>query len=59
MRQRIALLADIHATVWALEAVLADVRKQGVDLSWNLGDILHGPLKPRATTTCYATPKSR
>ena len=49
MRGRIALLADIHANVWALEAVLADVRKQGVDALWNLGDILHGDLKPRAT----------
>src|SRR5579859_4933504 len=46
---RIALLADIHANVWALEAVLADVRKQGVDVLWNLGDILHGALRPRAT----------
>ena len=49
MRQRIALLADIHANVWALEAVLADVRRQDVDAMWNLGDILHGALKPRAT----------
>ena len=49
MRHRIALLADIHANVWALEAVLADVRKQSVDVLWNLGDILHGALKPRAT----------
>jgi hypothetical protein len=49
MRQRIAVLADIHANVWALEAVLADVRKQCVDVLWNLGDILYGALKPRAT----------
>ena len=49
MRYRIVLLADIHANVWALEAVLADVRKQGVDVLWNLGDILHGALRPRAT----------
>ncbi len=49
MRYRIGLLADIHANVWALEAVFADVRKQGVDALWNLGDILHGDLKPRAT----------
>jgi predicted phosphodiesterase len=49
MRFRIALLADIHANVWALEAVLADVHEQGVDVLWNLGDILHGALKPRAT----------
>ncbi len=46
---RIAVLADIHANVWALEAVLADVRKQGCDAVWNLGDILYGALKPRAT----------
>src|SRR5665213_1202930 len=49
MRYRIALLADIHGNVWALEAVLADVRKQGVDALLNLGDVLHGALKPRAT----------
>jgi putative phosphoesterase len=46
---RIAVLADIHANVWALEAVLADVRKHGCDALWNLGDILHGALRPRAT----------
>jgi len=46
---RIAVLADIHANVWALEAVLADVRQHGCDAVWNLGDILHGALKPRAT----------
>ena len=46
---RIALLADIHANVWALEAVLADVRKHGCDAVWNLGDILHGALRPLAT----------
>lgn len=46
---RIALVADIHANVWALEAVLADIKKQRVDTMFNLGDILHGVLKPRAT----------
>jgi len=46
---RIAVLADIHANVWALEAVLADVRKHSCDAVWNLGDIVHGALKPRAT----------
>jgi putative phosphoesterase len=46
---RIALLADIHANVWALEAVLADLRKHCCDAVWNLGDILHGALRPRAT----------
>ena len=46
---RIAVLADIHANVWALEAVLADVRKHGCDAVWNLGDIVNGALRPRAT----------
>ncbi|HWY46668.1 MAG TPA: metallophosphoesterase family protein [Bryobacteraceae bacterium] len=46
---RIALVADIHANVWALDAVLADIQKQRVDTVFNLGDILYGPLKPRAT----------
>src|ERR1700687_2560610 len=46
---RIALVADIHANVWALEAGLADIKKKRVDTIFNLGDILYGPLKPRAT----------
>src|SRR5579864_4417687 len=46
---RIALIADIHANVWALDAVLADIKKQRVDTMFNLGDILHGALKPHAT----------
>lgn len=46
---RIALVADIHANVWALDAVLDDIRQQHVDTIFNLGDILYGALKPRAT----------
>jgi len=46
---RIAILADIHANVWALDAVLSDVRRQGADVVFNLGDVLWGPLQPRAT----------
>ena len=46
---RIALVADIHANLWALDAVLADVKKQRVDTIFNLGDIVYGPLKPLAT----------
>src|SRR5437660_827423 len=46
---RIAIIADIHANVWALEAVLADIENQRVDTIFNLGDILYGALKPRAT----------
>jgi len=46
---RIAILADIHGNVWALDAVLSDVRRQGADVLFNLGDVLYGPLEPRAT----------
>lgn len=46
---RIAILSDIHGNIWALEAVLADVKKQAVDLVVNAGDILSGPLEPVAT----------
>ncbi|MFC5474071.1 metallophosphoesterase family protein [Paraherbaspirillum soli] len=46
---KIAILSDIHGNIWALEAVLADVKKQGVDLLVNAGDILSGPLEPSAT----------
>ena len=46
---RIAIVADIHANAWALDAVLADIEKQRVDTVFNLGDILYGALKPQAT----------
>jgi len=46
---KLAILSDIHANIWALEAVLADIRKQGVDLIVNAGDILSAPLEPAAT----------
>jgi len=45
----IAIIADIHANAWALEAVLADIQKQHVDAILNLGDIVYGPLQPRRT----------
>lgn len=46
---KIAILSDIHANIWALQAVLADIRRQGADLVVNAGDILSGPLAPAAT----------
>jgi putative phosphoesterase len=46
---RIAIIADVHANVWALDAVLSDIRRQGADVLVNLGDVLYGPLEPRAT----------
>lgn len=46
---RIAVLADIHGNLRALEAVRADLRSQSPDLIVNLGDHLSGPLQAAAT----------
>jgi len=48
---RIAALYDIHGNLPALEAVLDDVRRAGVDLIVIGGDVLPGPM-PRETTDC-------
>lgn len=49
MSTRFAVLADIHANIWALEAVLAHAELREADAIVNLGDSLYGPLKPHAT----------
>jgi predicted phosphodiesterase len=47
---RLAVLADIHGNVLALEAVLADLaRRGGADRVVDLGDCVAGPLWPRET----------
>jgi predicted phosphodiesterase len=46
---KIAALSDIHGNLFALEAVLEDVRRRGVDITVNLGDILSGALLPAET----------
>ncbi|TIO07335.1 metallophosphoesterase family protein [Mesorhizobium sp.] len=47
---RIAVLADIHGNILALDAVLDDLRQRGgADLVVNLGDCVSGPLWPRET----------
>src|ERR1700679_1249345 len=48
-RMKIAAVSDIHGNLFALDAVLADIERRGVDLIVNLGDILSGPLQPRET----------
>lgn len=41
---KIALLGDVHANLYALEAVLGHARKSGVDALWNIGDFVgYGP----------------
>ena len=51
---RIAVIADIHGNVAALEAVLADIHTRYVDQTINLGDITSGPLWPRETMQLLA-----
>src|SRR5258706_1777508 len=46
---KLALVSDIHGTLPALEAVVADIRRRGVDRIINLGYCLSGPLLPRET----------
>ena len=50
---RFAVLADIHGSSWALEAVLADIRRRGADEVLDLGDILYGPLDPVGTAEMH------
>src|SRR5438309_996416 len=45
---RVAALCDIHGNLPALEAVLQEVRRAGVDLIVVGGDVLPGPM-PRET----------
>jgi diadenosine tetraphosphatase ApaH/serine/threonine PP2A family protein phosphatase len=46
---RFATIADVHGNYLALEAVLADIRAQGIDDIVNLGDMASGPLDARRT----------
>jgi predicted phosphodiesterase len=47
---RIAVIADIHGNILALDAVLRDLEGRGkLDLIVNLGDCVSGPLWPRET----------
>lgn len=43
---RIAIIADVHGNLLALEAVLADLRADAPDLIVNLGDLVCGPFDP-------------
>ena len=46
---RFAAIADVHGNYLALEAVLADIRRQGIDAIVNLGDMASGALDARRT----------
>jgi predicted phosphodiesterase len=49
MSLRFAAIADVHGNYLALEAVVADIRAQGIDEIVNLGDMASGPLDARRT----------
>ncbi|WP_398478370.1 metallophosphoesterase family protein [Tardiphaga sp.] len=46
---RFAVLADVHGNYLALEAVLADIKAQGLTEIVNLGDMVSGPLDAHRT----------
>jgi len=49
MNGKMAVISDIHGNIWALDAVLDDIDRQGCDALIHLGDCLYGPLDPAAT----------
>ncbi len=49
--RKIAVLADIHGNLPALQAVVADMHRRGITTVLNLGDHASGPLWPHETLT--------
>lgn len=47
--RKLAAISDIHSNSIALDAVLFDIRKKGIDRVINLGDSLYGPIDPNGT----------
>ena len=46
---KVAIISDVHGNRLALEAVLDDIAREGVDATLNLGDLVTGPLEPNWT----------
>jgi predicted phosphodiesterase len=46
---KVAIISDVHGNRLALEAVLDDIARRGVDATLNLGDLVSGPLEPNWT----------
>ena len=53
---RVAIVSDIHGNLPALEAVVRDIGRRGVDTVVNLGDSLSGPLLPLQTAQFLMAP---
>jgi predicted phosphodiesterase len=45
----LAVIADIHGNIWALDAVLADIDQRGITQIVDLGDTVYGPFAPHET----------
>lgn len=45
----VAVIADVHGNIWALDAVLEDLDRRGLHTIVNLGDHVYGPLAPAET----------
>ena len=45
----IVVIADIHGNIWALEAVLEDIKRRSITTVVNLGDHVCSPMAPAAT----------
>lgn len=52
---RFAAIADIHGNYLALQAVIADIRAQGISDIVDLGDMVSGPLDARPTIDLLTT----
>jgi predicted phosphodiesterase len=46
---KIAVISDVHGNIWALKAVLNDIKNREIEKTVNLGDCLYGPLDPAGT----------
>jgi putative phosphoesterase len=46
---RFALLSDIHGNIAALESVVSSIENRNIQLIYNLGDSIYGPLWPNET----------
>jgi diadenosine tetraphosphatase ApaH/serine/threonine PP2A family protein phosphatase len=49
MNRQFAVIADVHGNTWALDAVLEDIRRRGIERIVNLGDSVYGSLDPAGT----------
>ena len=56
---RFAAIADVHGNHLALEAVLADIRSEGISEIVNLGDMASGPLAMSPRWTMSPMPCAR